>query len=150
MGFTFKFETVLKHRRHLEDIARRDFMEAQRKLDDCLEGINSLYQSVDGARSGIAAQQKVGDGEALQGIRATEQFIEGQKIRIQNERQRARTLMTKVEEMHEKLVEAVKEYKKIEKLRDRMKVQYKKEMKKTEAKRMDDLVVIRAGRGRAV
>ncbi len=125
-------------------------MEAQRKLEDCLEGINKMYQAVDVARVGVAEHQKLGNGDALQSIRSTEAFIEGQKIRIQNERQRARGLMTKVEEMHEKLVEAVKEYKKIEKLKDRMSAQYKKEMKKLEAKRMDDLSVIRAGRGRAV
>ena len=150
MGFLFKFEAVLKHRHHLEDIARRDFMEAQRKLDECLEAINHMYRSIDDTRTGIATAQSVGNTEALQSIRSGEFLIEGQKIRIQNERQKARTLMAVAEEMHEKLLEAMKEYKKIEKLRNQMKAKYRKEMKKLEGKRMHDLSVMSAGRRRAI
>lgn len=150
MAFEFKFEAVMKHRRHLEDMARKDYLEARRNLDDCLAGINRMYGSIDTAREDIAVAQKTGDAHSLQLIHGTEQFIEGQKVRIQRERERARNLMAIAEQMHEKLVEAVKEFKKIEKLKERMKRQYKKEQRKLEAKRVDDLVVIRSGRGRAI
>lgn len=150
MAFDFKFEAVLKHRRHLEDVARKNYLEARKLLDDCLAGINRMYDGIDTARDDIAGAQRSGEPRALQNIWSSEQFIEGQKIRIQRERDRARALMVKAEEMHEKLIEAVKEFKKIEKLKERMKEQYKKDRRKLEAKRMDDLVVIRSGRGRAI
>lgn len=145
MKFHFRFEVLLKHRRRLEDIARRDHIEAQRELDDCLEGINQIYRSIETSREEIAQGQKVGDLNAIETIRASEHFIEGQKIRAQLQRQVARELMAKVEDRHEKLVEAVKEYRKIEKLKERMQQQFKKEQRRLEVKRVDDLVVMRFG-----
>jgi flagellar protein FliJ len=150
MKFEFRFQVLLDHRGRLEDIAKRDLAEAQRELDDCLTGIKNMYAAITDAREITAREQQVGDSRAVEQIRANEFFMEGQKVRIENERQKARALMSKVEDRQEKLIEAARERKKIDKLRERMKRAHKKEQRRLETKRIDDLVTIRAGRSRPI
>lgn len=146
MKFQFKFEVLKKHRRRLEEEAQRNFMEARANLDACLNMIKSHYDSIEDSRSRIANEQSSGNAHAFELIRGFEQFIDGQKIRIERKRQEARHLMVVVEEKQELLIEAAREYKKIEKLRERKLEDFKKHKKRVEAKRVDDLVTIRTGR----
>ncbi|MGE0761657.1 MAG: flagellar export protein FliJ [Bdellovibrionales bacterium] len=146
MAFVFKFETLRKHRKRIEDEAQRIYLQARTELDDCLALIKSFYQSIEMARQQVAIAQKQADGQGLQTIRNFEHFIDGQKIRVERQRQVARELMTKVEDAQEKLIEAAREFKKIEKLKEKMKEEYKKHQKRLETKRLEDLVVIRSGR----
>lgn len=147
MAFEFKFATLLKHRKRLEEAAQRDYLEAKAILDHCLEGIEALYISIEETRLQISLWQRRGQVDDLMQISDGERFIDGQKIRIERERIKARQLMAIVEEKQELLVEAAREFKKIDKLKEKLKAEHKKEAKKREVKRLDDLVVIRANRG---
>lgn len=146
MSFDFKFSSLLKYRKRLEDAAQREYLEARRDLDECLLQIQQYYSSIDNSRKEIAKAQASKDAQGLSMILQTETFIEGMKVRILSERARARGLMAKVEDKQELLIDATREFKKIEKLKDRMFSEYKHERKKLEAKRVDDLVVIRSQR----
>jgi len=147
--FEFKLEVLLKHRKRIEENAQREYLQARAELEECLAVIKSYYLSIENNRDDILRMQKSGQQSALQEIRGMEQFIDGQKIRVERQRQVARELMIKVEQAQERLIEAAKEFKKIEKLKERQTLEYKKDQRKLEAKRMDDLVVIRAGRKEA-
>lgn len=146
MAFKFKFTSLMKYRKRIEEDAQREYLLARRNLDDCLLLIQQYYESMEKARRDISAFQVSGQAGALSQILSLEQFIEGQKVRVTNERVRAREFMAKVEEKQEILIEATREHKKIEKLEERMREDYRKEQKRLEAKRMDDLVVIRSRR----
>lgn len=142
MKFKFAFETVINYRKQLEDEARRDFEVAQANLDRCLQLINYMYQQMDESRTRILELQRRPPVD-IASIRQNEEFIEGQKIRIQNERLKARGLMAIAEEKQGILVEKAKEHKILIKLKERKKMQFLKEQRKLEVKRMDDLVTMR-------
>lgn len=146
MAFKFKFTSLMKYRKRMEDAAQREYLQARRNLDDCLMLIQQYYESMEKARQEIGIHQRSGDSGALSQILTLEHFIDGQKIRVTNERTRARELMAKVEEKQELLIEATREHKKLEKLEERMRDVYRKDEKRREAKQVDDLVVIRSRR----
>jgi len=142
MKFKFPLESVIHYRKQLEDEARREFEVAQANLDRSLQHINYMYQQMDDSRSRILALQQKQPVD-IASIRYNEEFIEGQKIRIQNERLKARDLMAIAEEKQGILVEKAKEHKILLKLKEKRKIQFLNEQKKLEVKRMDDLVTMR-------
>ncbi len=142
MKFKFPFESVIKYRKQLEDEARREFEIAQMNLDQCLQLINQMYQQMDDSRNRILELQNQPPVD-IASIRQNEEFIEGQKIRIQSERLKARGLMAIMEEKQGILIEKAKEHKILLKLKDKRKVQFLKDKRKVEQKRMDDLVTMR-------
>ncbi len=146
MAFEFKFESLLKYRKRLEEAAQRDFIAARRELDEALAMIQQMYSSIEEARAYIHSCQGQGQAGDIFRILSSEQFITGQKVKIDIERARARELMMRVEEKQELLLAAAREFKKIEKLKERHKSEFKKEQRRLEIKRVDDLVVIRSGR----
>jgi len=145
VAFNFRFEFLLDHRIRLEEIARRNFVEAKSKLEECLTGIQAMYTLIDEARERISKMQK-GRESVIHHIQAEESFIAGQAIRIDRERQRARDLLIVAEEKQELLLEAAKDRKMIEVLKEKKAQDYKKEMKRRETKQVDDLVVMRQAR----
>lgn len=142
MKFKFPLESVIRYRKQLEDEARRDFETAQANLERCLQHINYMYQQMDDSRTRILKLQQKPPVD-IASIRYNEEFIEGQKILIQNERLKARELMTVLEQKQEVLVEKAKEHKILLKLKERRRTQFLNEQKKLEVKRMDDLVTMR-------
>lgn len=148
MAFRFGLESVLKHRKRLEDVAQREYMEAQRAVDECLQAMEQMYQRIDEVRAEIAEAQKTSSKDKIQHIRDMEFFIEGQKIRIQTLRQKARELLMVAEEKHEALVEAAKEKGVLVKLKEKRLAEYNEWLRKVEAKELDDQTMIRLNRGR--
>jgi len=146
VAFEFKFEVLKRHRKRLEEIAQRDFVEARHNLDNCLAIIAGHFRAIDETRLLIVSLQKIGSSESLGEILSAEHFISGVKIRIVRERERARELMRIMEEKHELLIEAARAHKMLVKLRDRKFSEYRKERRRDEAKRIDDLVTIRSKR----
>lgn len=142
MKFKFPLESVIHYRKQLEDEARREFEVAQANLDRCLQHINYMYQQMDDSRGRILNLQQKQPVD-IASIRQNEEFIEGQKIRIQNERLKARDLMVVAEEKQGILIEKAKEHKILLKLKEKRKIQFLNEQKKLEVKRMDDLVTMR-------
>jgi hypothetical protein len=45
--FKFPYDKLLKHRKNLEDSARRDYLAAQRKVDLAQNELLEMYESVD-------------------------------------------------------------------------------------------------------
>lgn len=146
MPFKFTLEPLMKHRKRLEEDAQREFFKARSAVDEALRRINSLYESVDHARRQIQILQRSG-GQAIAAITQHEEFIAGVQIRIERERKVARELMMVAEEKHQVLLEAAKEFKSIEKLKERRHRQYREEKKKKELKIIDQTVTMRFKRG---
>jgi flagellar FliJ protein len=147
LGFRFGLETVLKHRKRLEDVAQREFLEAQRALNECLGRIDSMYKRMDEVRMEIHQAQANGNRQALNEILESELFINGQKIRVQAERLKARQLMQIVEQKQEALILASREKKILVQLKDKKLVEYKEWLARIEAKALDDLTTTRFGWG---
>ncbi|MGE4132921.1 MAG: flagellar export protein FliJ [Bdellovibrionales bacterium] len=148
MGFRFGLSSVLKHRQRLEDIAQREYAEAQQAVDEILSQIEAMYREIDETRAAIFSAQQSGRTRDLQVIHQMEAFIDGQKIRIERTRLRARELLMTAEEKLEALITAAREKKILMKLKDRKFEEYKAWMNRLEAKALDDMTMTRTARGR--
>lgn len=140
--FRFPLEKLAWHRKNLENLARREWIAAQREVDDALDELNALYRQVDESRERAAALSRQGGPHAV-ALAQIDSFIGGQKIRIERLRLKIRELQAEAERRHENLVEAAKERKTLEKLKEKRLEEFRTKMKKHELKVMDELVVTR-------
>lgn len=148
MAFRFHLEKVLAHRRRLEDEAKRNFMNAQANTAKGLRDLESLYVAIDLARArGHEMQQGVSDHRTTPTLQNIDVFISGQKIRIDRQRAVIRDLKAIEERFHEELIEASREKKALEKLREKHLQEYRLELARREQNELDDLAVMRHGRG---
>lgn len=142
MKFEFPFEKLLDHKRQLEDMARREWLEARAKVDESMRQLDRMYADIDEARKRAARLQAEGGAHAGALVQIND-FISGQLIRIERHRLVLRDLMGEAERLNEILIEAAKEKKTLDKLKDRRREEYKQRRKKLELKAADELVVTR-------
>lgn len=143
MKFKFGLESLLKHKRRLEEQAQREYMEAQAQLQSGLEEIKGMYASVDETRRSIAKEYGSKAENKIQRVRQMDEFILGMDVRIHRARLKARDLMRVVEEKQQLLIEASKEKKIIEKLKEKRWMSYKDEARRLEIRELDDMVTMR-------
>lgn len=101
-----------------------------------------MYGLIEETRKRAADREGAGDARGFE-IAQLDEFVNGQKIRIERHRQKVRELMGEAERRHEILVQAARERKTFEKLRERQYEDFKLLKKKIELKEMDELVVTR-------
>ena len=142
MKFVFELEKVLKHKRTVENVAQRDWAEAQALVDAGMKELKALYTQVEEARNLVAMREKSGSARGFE-LGQVDEFVNGQKVRIERQRQKVRELMGRAEELHEALVAAARERKTFEKLKEKRFEEFKAQKKKHELKQLDDLVVTR-------
>jgi flagellar FliJ protein len=142
MKFEFAFDSLLNHKRTLEDVARRDWAAAQRRVDDATEELNRFYDQVEDARQ-RANRIEIEGGRRSPDLVMIDEFLIGQKVRIERQRAMIRDLMQEAERLQELLVQAAKERRTLEKLKEKRHEEYKKIRKKMEMKTVDDLVTMR-------
>ena len=148
MAFKFGLESVLKHRKRLEEIAQREFAEAQASVDAMLRRIEDMYRRLDEVREEILAAQKSGSAAKLHEIREMETFMGGQKIRIEALRQEARQLLQIAEEKQELLIAAARDRKMMVKLKEKKQTEYRDWLKTVEQKELDDMTMVRQSWGK--
>lgn len=143
MSFRFGLETVLKHRKRLEDVAQKDYAEARQAVEDCLKAIEAIYLRMDEVREEIFKAQQVGTREKLQEIMEMETFLQGAKIRVETLRLHARQLLIVAEEKQEALVFAAKEKKVLVTLKEKRLSEYQNWLKEIEMKNTDEQNMMR-------
>jgi len=148
MAFRFNLESVLKHRKRLEDVAHRDFAEAQSAVDVILRKLEGMYQRMDEVRVEISQAQRGTSGSKLAEVCDMEGFISGHKIRIEMVRLQARELLRVAEEKQEALILAAQEKKVLVKLKEKRLVEYKDWLNRIEAKNADDQTQMRQAWGK--
>ncbi len=148
MAFKFNLEPVMKHRKRLEEMAQREFAEAQQAVEVCLRAIEAMYTRLDEVRDEISQIQLSGQAGAMEHVVSIEQFIKGHKVLIENRRLEARALLVIAEHKQEALIEAARERKILTKLREKRFTEYKEWLNRLEAKAMDDMTMVRHGWGK--
>ena len=166
MKFIFAFEKLLQHKRNIEDSTRRDMNIAAAKLDAVEKELKAMYSAIDDSRKRANECAKVGSVEAkldgasegksnslkpmlvspLTALVQIDEFIRGQGVRIAQHKKIVREHKAIVEEAQELLLEAAKERKIYEKLREQRLAEYKDSEKKRDLKRVDDMVSTRFAR----
>ena len=146
MRFKFPFLTLLKQRKVEEELARRDFLTAQSKVNEQLAKINGMWSEIEEARE-KAAQLQHNGGRTTVFLSFVDSFICGQLVRIERSKDSLRELMMVAEQKREILVEAAKQYKILQKLEERQVKAFNAKKKKKEMKDIDNMVVMRFQRG---
>ena len=146
MAFQFGLDSVLKHRQRLEDLAQREFAEAQQAVDECLRAIEAMYQRLDQVREEISQLQQRGQPRDIDQVREMDAFIIGHKIRIERQRLHARELLVVAENKQGALMEAARNKKILLKLKERRLSEYRTWLARLEAKELDDQTMLRSAR----
>lgn len=142
MKFKFPLQNVMKHRKVLEDLAQRDYQEANAKLNEEEQKLAKLYEAVDLARQ-FSFKTQVQGGSAGSALSQVHEFLKGQDIRIEQQKKAIDQQRKIVEDFQEILRQRAVEYKIIEKYKDRKLEEFKVEKNKKEQKVADDIVSTR-------
>ena len=142
MKFEFSFQKLLDHKASLEDIARRDWLQARSSVEAANRELEAMYGQIDAARVRASSLEITGGTQAAS-LSQIDHFISGQKILIERHRAHIRELVADEERKQVLVVEAARERKTLEKLKERRLEEYRLRRKKLELKQVDELVVTR-------
>ena len=145
MKFKFRLETVLGHRRSLEELAQIDFQAAQARLRGAMQVVEQLSGQKKLSRERLCTVQTKG-GLITPEAQSIAQFLTGQDILILRARKTVQDLEMEAEQKRMLLVEAAKGVKILERLREKNVIEFKKEQTQKETKMLDDMVVMRNAR----
>ena len=145
MKFKFPLESVVKHRKIKEDLAQKDFLEAQAQLNHEIAKLEKMHQDMHEAHLRAAELEKRGgaQGPALGQIH---EFKKGQVLRIERQKVRVQEVEKWVEDKREILRQAALEYKIIDKLKEKKFEEYKHERTIKEQQEADEQSILRFGR----
>ena len=146
MRFRFTLETLRKHRKTLEDVARRELFQAQFALEEQRRVLKDLQDSVTKARQ-RSHEITLQETFQVEGLRQIDDFIFGQEEKIASQRLILRESLQLVEECTEALLAASIDYKIIDKLKEKKWMAFREELKSNEAKNLDELNTMRFIRG---
>ncbi len=140
--FKFPLQKVMQHRKTVEDLAQRDFEEAMSEYNRQLNKLEQMEQAKKDARLHAFGDQYKA-GKASPGLIQVGDFLKGQDIRIEKQKERIKECESLVEKLREILRQRAIEYKIIEELKDRQRKEFKIEQNKKEQKRVDESNVMR-------
>lgn len=147
MKFRFRYHQLLNYRKALEDVAYADYAEAAQATRRAEEKLVILNESVTRAHQEIAEVKKRGGSPSEKLVRL-DQFISGQKIRIQNLKYEIRQLKMREEELQDILRHRAIERKTLDKLREKQRVEWREELKKREGRVLDEIATMNHPRRR--
>lgn len=142
MKFKFPLQKVLEHRKLKESLAQKDFQEAVMLLNEETARLEqmSLQKTQAHMHAGQLTNQGGAQGPALTQIH---EFLKGQEIRIQRQRQKIQEIENLVESKREILRQAALEYKIMEKMRENKFEEYKQGRLAQDQKDMDEQSILR-------
>lgn len=143
MKFKFPLQKLLENRKTLEDVAQRDFQESFSDLKNEIRILKELEEQLQSAYQKAFQFQSLGGSKAIDQLAATNNFIKGQVLRIEIQKTKVKDREKLVEERREILRQKAIDYKIIERLKERRKQAFLKELEKTEQKEIDELSVLR-------
>ncbi len=148
MKFRFPLEKVMQHRKILEDLAQREFQEAQAELNAQMQKLQDMQQAVTDARDQAFRRQSEG-GKTSPALIQVDDFIKGQDIRMERQKDRIKECESLVEKLREILRQKAIDYKIIVELKEKQFQEFKVEKQKREQKIADDMNLMRFRRGDA-
>jgi len=143
MKFHFSYESLLRHRKLEEEVARRDFNETFRMLEIQKEEYKKLYTRLHEAEAESFSYQGSSEGVQIARLLELNDFMAGQKIKIARQREIVINHTQIVEGKQDILINAAKETMILEKLKEKQHAVFKKSVAKREAKLTDEIVVTR-------
>ena len=146
MKFIFSYQQLLEYRKRLEEVAQRDYLQAKKNVQMAETALEAMYQQIDDSRQ-RARMLEIKGGKQAPSLALIDDFINNHKLRIETQRKTIRELKQVEETQQQALVIAAKEYKILEKLKEKQLIEFKEILKKRELKQVDELVTTRFKRG---
>jgi flagellar FliJ protein len=143
MKFRFGLEKVLQHRKIVEDLAQRDFQEAQAALHLEIQKLEDMNRAVVSARAEAYRLQSEGGKNTTPALGQIDDFIQGQDLRKENQKKKIKECESLVESYREILRQRAIESKIMIELKDKKKTEFQVEQKKREQKFVDEMNVMR-------
>jgi len=140
--FQVRLQKVLEARISLEDQAKREFGDAQRKLHEEKLVLEDLFAVTDSFRIEMAVRRR--EGSTVRQFRDDLQQDWMNKRRISDQKHRIKKSEEMVEKKRQKLVQAMKDRKVMEKLREKHYDEFVKDVRLEEMKFADDIAGIHA------
>jgi flagellar FliJ protein len=144
--FRFRLESVLEHRRMLEEARQREVAALERERLAVERGIREIQRRIERERDGLRAclaPRGPADARPMRMISAAVGHLRGLAAR---EVLRLAGVRTRLERARAALLEAATRRKAVELLRERRYEQWRSEVARREAAALDELAVMRAGR----
>ncbi len=149
MKFKFPFNTLMKAKKVQRDEAERDYRLMMAKAEEQRAKLIKMRADITDARAEMQSVRENG-GKLTAALVSIEDFMVGQKIRIQNQYKMLKGLEEITEQKRLVLVEAAKELKSLEKLKEKRYNEFKLQVRKQELRNIDEISVMRAARNKVI
>lgn len=142
--FQFKLQSVLDYRLNQEEKALHEFSDIKRYLEEQ----KAVLQSLENERAVLVNELRNLRQATLQAedISVTLRYIETLREREARQIKTIEQIAEQVEKKRKDLVEAVKNRKVMENLKDKQAEEYIKDLNETERKNMDEISILKFGR----
>ena len=143
--FTFPLETVLRHRRHIEQQKQRDLAAVEAEMQRERNAMDELNRSVQANMTDLRDNRLVGrlDMAFLAGHRRYMGAVQRQAMLIA---QRMSLLQKRIDEARQAVTEAAKQRKVLEKLEEKQKQRWAADIARRETAELDDAAMKAATR----
>ena len=145
MKFKFALEKVLKHKKILEDQAKKEFGEISKRLREQEKYLADLEADLKTAYENKYHIQKMG-GNIGAYLEFFHNYNNAQKKMIENQKKIIQGFEKILEEKRQFLVQAARDHKTFTMLKEKKKLEFKKELNKREQKRLDEMNIARQGK----
>jgi len=144
VAFAFKYASLLNYRKHLKEIAEVAFSKAQSELrlqEMVLEACRDQLKK--GTRSlGVSLKRKMSSDD----LKAYLDYLNGLNDKIGSQQEAVERCQAVVTEKRAALLTRTKEYRMIEKLKEKDLQKWKEKQRLLEQKTMDETAIMRHGR----
>ena len=139
--FFFSLDTVLRYKEQILDNLKGEHARILQKIRMCEQEIEALERErMDCAREFGRKRER---GMAINDIRTYENYLESLRLKIIQKKNQLERLLEEEEKKREQVVEAKKETSSIDKLKERKRFEYEKEVQKQEELSIEEFVTTR-------
>ena len=139
--YQFRFQVLLNHRRHQEEVSQKELAEAQRELSDARQKLNGIKRKMRENIQQLHARQK--ERHNASNILMFTNYIEQLSRGIVSQNQRVQQAAQKVTQKRDHLIAVMKKRKTLEKLKEKEWLAYQQKMMQAERKFNDEVAANR-------
>lgn len=140
--FKFKLEAVLTERKRVEDVRLREWTLTKRFLQALLEDLSDLEKGLEDGIARVTELNKLSEESHIGMYAALEAFISGQKTRIIWKSQEIQKATKLSERARVEYIKMRQKREALEKLKERKNQDYRKEVRKSEFRQIDDIYIM--------
>ena len=144
MGFSFRYETLLSYREHIKEQAELEYAKAKQKLIRANRELDAFNNSLQEAKASL--QSMLTGRTPSEEVLAYSDYLAGLNDKINLQEEKIAGLEKEVKSKMEDLLDKTKQYKIIEKLKEKDFQEWQYQELQKEQTRLNEVTVIRHGR----